>query len=745
MANPFQLRSRRRKVIYLVLVLVLFTVSLMHRRFLVEPLAARLQMLEQTQGEVELTSSAVQYLLVGSKGLATCALWQVAIDKQERHQWNELELVVRSITKLQPHFVSPWRFQSWNLAFNVAVECERPRDKYFYISRGMQLLAEGERRNQGIPDDVTIAGESLHFPGNPEMRFDLGFFYHLKMARSDDLFVMHCLLDLSCIDPAERDPLQLREPGNGPVKQKEFRRFCELNPRLVRRLREKLGRNTPEMVVRFLEENRDIPSRFVTPEPGMKNTPLIKPSRDQFPVLPAPRDLTRFKYLPDLGERDYRIPNPTWPTSFDVYSAEQAWMLYAQEPLPQPSRNPALEDAEFDPMRHRLPKIAPTIFRSQPCRSQAYLAEFLGTVEGFFDSTQGWTIRDWFDADAGPSGSERGRKKIAVPVGTQPEYHSKKAWEKTYQSYLEFGQKNGLYYSPERLAELDRDAKVYRRSFKPNSAEPDEEYRRKLRRGALRAGEEAYLRLRWSGTYRRMTNFDAYLAQSRVERTDEGVAVRKLFFQADAKRDEGDRHQARLLYKEALPRWWELMLANADLRKIEDMQNDTYNRQVKYFELMEIVRSRAANPVEKFGAALVPLGLSGPGVPVALGVAAVQHELTIRERIAVLGPIGGPYDMVFHYEVPDTAREALKEYLQGLTQGAQWLGAAPGGQVIAGPPTAFEQNRILTTRIAQKRPDVDQRWRPVLPVLFVEMTAAQMEEMRQRMGPTNAPGGAKRP
>src|SRR5207244_13095150 len=142
MARRVQQQALVRKVVYLVLSLVLFTASLMHRRFVVIPQAYNLQLREEARGEVELTSSAVRLTLTGLRGVTTCFLWQAAIDKQKRHEWNELELLVRSITKIQPYFASPWLFQSWNLAFNVAVECDRVRDKYFYITRGLELLAE---------------------------------------------------------------------------------------------------------------------------------------------------------------------------------------------------------------------------------------------------------------------------------------------------------------------------------------------------------------------------------------------------------------------------------------------------------------------------------------------------------------------------------------------------------------------------------------------------------------------------
>src|SRR2546421_388569 len=114
MANPFQQKQRQRKIVYLALIVTLFTVSLLHRK--------------------------------------------------------------------------------------IVVECDRPRDKFYYVSRGLELLAEGERRNQGTPDEDVRPGR-MRFPGNPEMRHYMGFYYQLKIGNSDEKNTMRSLLDLSCIDP----------------------------------------------------------------------------------------------------------------------------------------------------------------------------------------------------------------------------------------------------------------------------------------------------------------------------------------------------------------------------------------------------------------------------------------------------------------------------------------------------------------------------------------------------------------
>src|SRR5258708_27226398 len=169
MASPFQQQSLQRKIIYIISGVVLLTGAYFYRKGVVEPLATSLDLREENLGEVELTGSAIRLGLTGSRGLVVCALWVSADDKQKKNQWNELELLVRTVTKLQPHFLSPWLFQSWNLAYNVSVESDRVRDKFFFISRGIELLAEGQRQKRH----------------QPQLRDPIGFYLQNNMRASD--------------------------------------------------------------------------------------------------------------------------------------------------------------------------------------------------------------------------------------------------------------------------------------------------------------------------------------------------------------------------------------------------------------------------------------------------------------------------------------------------------------------------------------------------------------------------------
>src|SRR5439155_23629260 len=178
MASILQQQSTTRKFIYFGLIVLLFTCSLLHRRLVINAQANELQMREVSRGKADLTDSALRYVLTGARGVAVTALWLAAIEKQKKHEWNDLEVAVESLTRLQPRFTSPWLFQSWNLAYNVAVECDRPRDKYYYVSRGITLLCRGEEKN-----DPGQAGQP-EWPANPEMRFHIGFTYHMKIVQA---------------------------------------------------------------------------------------------------------------------------------------------------------------------------------------------------------------------------------------------------------------------------------------------------------------------------------------------------------------------------------------------------------------------------------------------------------------------------------------------------------------------------------------------------------------------------------
>jgi len=170
-------KARLRKGSYLVAVLLLFSFSLLWRGVIPLPFANaaaasererkgepqpfadrmaastllsqadRLELRELDQGDPDVATSAAQYALVGIRGPIVTGLWWAAIEKQKRNEWQEFQQLIELVTHLQPNFITPWIFQSWNIAYNVSVENEKLSDMYYYISQGINLLAKGDRVN----------------------------------------------------------------------------------------------------------------------------------------------------------------------------------------------------------------------------------------------------------------------------------------------------------------------------------------------------------------------------------------------------------------------------------------------------------------------------------------------------------------------------------------------------------------------------------------------------------------------
>src|SRR4051812_36611975 len=122
-------KIRQRKFLYLGAILLLLGISFIHRTKVIEPAAIQHDLTETNLGKVELGGSISRFVLSSFRGPLVCGLWWDALAQQEKHNFAQLELLIKALTKLQPHFKGPWKYQGWNLAFNVSVEFDRAQDK----------------------------------------------------------------------------------------------------------------------------------------------------------------------------------------------------------------------------------------------------------------------------------------------------------------------------------------------------------------------------------------------------------------------------------------------------------------------------------------------------------------------------------------------------------------------------------------------------------------------------------------
>ncbi|MFQ3649659.1 MAG: hypothetical protein SNJ75_04950 [Gemmataceae bacterium] len=614
MATPFQAQAQQRKLFYLALILGLFAGSFLLRQYLIEPQARALAIREHTRGEVELLGSVVRLSLTGLRGLVTCVLWSSAFEAQKRNQWNELELTVRALTRLQPHFIAPWLFQSWNLAYNVSVEADRPRDKYFYVARGIELLARGERQNANQPD----------------LRWSIGFYTRHKVGKSDETNYMRSLFQLSLIPPNERDPARFWKQIDNQEPEfnyEEFEKFCSDHPQLVRRLREGIYRDNktersrlftcenPTDVVQFLEDNFQVPGLYKTePLSGpaterawiVTTTDTLLPELERFPALP-PRATAEYN---DILTTQSKLGDEV-----DTFAVAGSWFSYAQEPLPEPDVLPGSTKPIVDRSRQRRPRHMTTlIFRNQPALAKRDVAERL-QEEGWFDD-EAWDATEWFRN----SDEHRGR---VIRVGGKPGGSwSGNAWEAAYTAWRAHGEANKLLFpSPEEEQNRRQAAERFRTRF-PTGPDGRAMIPPPERMSASELADyQAYQWMEEYNFYRNVSNFAHHYNRCFVERNPETIACRKAFFLAEKYNFAGDPLLALRTYQEPqnnpawpdqklspLQAWRDLVLfKNKDFRRDNSIQEFTAELHFRYLLLANRFDGQELKEKLAKASAVVPL------------------------------------------------------------------------------------------------------------------------------------------
>ena len=635
MANPFQVQSRRRKVVYIGLILALFTASYFWRTVFIRAKAEEMTFREQDMGEMDLSGSAIRLSLSGLRGFVTSYFWFQATDKQKKNQWNELSLTIKSLTTLQPHFITPWLFQGWNLAYNVSVESDRVRDKLYYISEGTLLLAKGDRQNRNQPD----------------LRFHIGFFNQHKISNSDETNSLRSLYQLACIHPNDRDPNRFRvydKEGKREIRwsdfirygeanpkdtetlaritraQTEFEKFCTDHPMLVRRLQNALRRDdvpfkdrrtyeqtficeTVDSVIRFLDDSHRLPCVYIDQEISPPNgwRSLVEMGRDpskdkrplaeRFPPMPPPlvdsqgKSRAPIPQIPfDLVRNEFSYESEL-PDDFEANTCARAWFGFAQEPIPAPGELPGSTKEATNPGVQRKPRnIATLIFRGYPARAQSYIGEKL-YQEGWYDD-EGFTVRGWF-----PNGKEPlvgNRRKWALV-----------AWEEAGSMWRVNARENHLHFdSPIEEANMKNMAEQFRSKYgliegqQPNVKMED-----------IPAADQplmkAYNYYREYVVYRQMSNFPFHFHRANMEEKVVTNTARKRFFQAEGFRNQFRKEQALRTYRmpDALTAWRNMVLT--EVREVDTptgkkmarvltqagsdsgIQEDSYEIQVKYLDL----------------------------------------------------------------------------------------------------------------------------------------------------------------
>ena len=241
--------NQTKKIIYGLAIVMLFGAMFPYGAWLTEE-KKRKDLGEAAIGQIDTGSFMMKlFLLGGFRGIVANYLWLKAEENKRDHDWDRLKSNVDLITKLQPHFLSIWTFQGWNLAYNVSVEWDAPDDKYEWIKQGIKFVQQGVDHNRRSPDLI----------------WDTAWFYYHKLGFADEAIILRRLFR----DDEDEDFKTYRDPETGinVVKQDNFQLGYGWFSRSVALVDEGATRSTSGTV-------QDIqPIQYVDPTPQRKGRP----------------------------------------------------------------------------------------------------------------------------------------------------------------------------------------------------------------------------------------------------------------------------------------------------------------------------------------------------------------------------------------------------------------------------------------------------------------------------------------
>ncbi|HTQ38035.1 MAG TPA: hypothetical protein VMJ32_03355, partial [Pirellulales bacterium] len=128
------------------------------------------QLSEATLGEIDPASQTAELATLGLGGVAVQLLWNSAHQYQMKEDWASLKAVLDQIIRLEPHFWSVWDFQGHNLSYNISVEFDDYRDRFYWVMQGIDFLKQGVKFNST----------------DPRFLARIGWFYGNKIGRADE-------------------------------------------------------------------------------------------------------------------------------------------------------------------------------------------------------------------------------------------------------------------------------------------------------------------------------------------------------------------------------------------------------------------------------------------------------------------------------------------------------------------------------------------------------------------------------
>ncbi|MFH2069441.1 MAG: hypothetical protein ABII89_08290 [Candidatus Omnitrophota bacterium] len=177
--------------------------------------------------------------LGGFKGLAADLIWLQVETLFHAGQSHKMLPLFKSVTFLQPKFITPWAVGGWHLSYNISVMTDNPEEKEAWVQAGVDFLKEGITYN----------------PERYDLYFELGWTLHHKVKNYAEAIKY---LQLACKFPGPdyvKNVLAHAYERNGQIDTaietwKEIIRsgnsFSDIAPRMISNLKKYGSTTVPE-------------------------------------------------------------------------------------------------------------------------------------------------------------------------------------------------------------------------------------------------------------------------------------------------------------------------------------------------------------------------------------------------------------------------------------------------------------------------------------------------------------------
>jgi hypothetical protein len=236
------------------------------------------------------------------------------------------------------------------------------------------------------------------------------------------------------------------------------------------------------------------------------------------------------------------------------------------------------------------------------------------------------------------------------------------AWQRAYTMWHEYGVRNGLMYDdPAKESTDEALAKKFRDRFQIGQGDMAGGFNPDKLDPELRASLLAHRRLFFMWQNRNMTNFPHFMTKANAEKERETGQARKAIDQAEEFRRAAEPERAIEAFEDGFKKWLAVFRAHDDFRNDDSTQEEVYEAELHYLDLMRDHRGEQLRPVVAYfesmatAAAAAAGGIASPA-PAVAGLAFGRTSDPRPLAIPFLGPLDQPDAKGEPWIKPDVAR-----------------------------------------------------------------------------------------